>query len=64
MLVPLILAIMKTLLTLAALSTLIRAHKQHDDIGHVNKYHGEDWYDCGPYGGGFLSHGYSTENYC
>jgi hypothetical protein len=42
---------MKSLLTLAAFSIFTRARKQHDNIDYVDKYHGEDWYDCGPYGG-------------
>ena len=42
---------MKSLLILAAFSVFTRARKQHDNIGYVDKYHGEDWYDCGPYGG-------------
>ena len=42
---------MKSLLTLAAFSIFARARKQHDNIDYVDKYHGEDWYDCGPYGG-------------
>jgi hypothetical protein len=49
---------MKSLLTLAAFSVFTRARKQHDNIDYVDKYHGEDWYDCGPYGG---EHFFSTD---
>jgi hypothetical protein len=55
---------MKGQLTLAALSTLTFAQKQDANIGHRDTCHGEDWYDCGPYGGEFLFHGYTTEYCC
>jgi len=43
--------IMKGLWVLAALSIPTRAQKDHVRIGYADKSHGEDWYDCGPYGG-------------